>query len=156
MADIELIDREAFFNQARPQGFSSNSFPERFLRGYVRLRTWRLERSPLELSTGSTAEELDCCQLSQLERLQISQYSDLSKQLSPILCFLIPVDKRNRRSHWTVFRRLKLPPTFGLYRLNDADSNSYACAFDRDALLLEALKPKLGDLCRRRPTSLIF
>ncbi|OAB55836.1 type I-D CRISPR-associated helicase Cas3 [Phormidium willei BDU 130791] len=158
VADIELIDREAFFNQARPQGFSSNSFPERFLRGYVRLRTWRLERSPLELSTGSTAGELDCCQLSQLRRLRISQHCDLSRQLSrqAILCFLIPVDKGNRRSHWTVFRRLKLPPTFGLYRLNDADSNSYACGFDRDALLLEALKPKLADLCRRRPTSLIF
>jgi CRISPR-associated endonuclease/helicase Cas3 len=55
-----------------------------------------------------------------------------------------------------VSRTLHLSPLFGLYRLTDGAGKAYACAFNQDALLLEAMKWKLKKFCQSQPKSLIF
>ncbi len=56
-----------------------------------------------------------------------------------MLAFLVPVDPGKRDSHWQVSKKLNLSPLFGLYRLEDNSNGAYACAFNQDALLLDAL-----------------
>ena len=53
-------------------------------------------------------------------------------------------------------RTLNLSPLFGLYRLVDASTEAYACAFNQDALLLEALKWHLKKFTSTRFESSIF
>jgi CRISPR-associated endonuclease/helicase Cas3 len=72
-----------------------------------------------------------------------------------LLAFLVPLGIKN--SHWEVNRHLKLGSVFGLYHVTDASNKQgYACAFNQDALLLDALKNRLDKFCRLHPQSLIF
>jgi CRISPR-associated endonuclease/helicase Cas3 len=72
-----------------------------------------------------------------------------------LLAFLVPLGIKN--SHWEVNRHLKLGSVFGLYHVTDASNKQgYACAFNQDALLLDALKNRLDEFCRLHPQSSIF
>ncbi|MEH1938089.1 MAG: hypothetical protein V7L14_31180, partial [Nostoc sp.] len=68
-----------------------------------------------------------------------------------LLTFLVQVNRSQPNSHWDISRALHLGPIFGLYRLEDADEQYHACAFNQDALLLEALKWRIPRCDRTKP-----
>lgn len=73
------------------------------------------------------------------------QKREISKYLTDVklLAFLIRVDRNYEKSHWDVSNQLHLDSNVGIYRISDQEDKDYACAFNQDALLLEALKWKL-------------
>ena len=68
-----------------------------------------------------------------------------------MLTFLVPIGKRHYQSHWGVSNDLRLSPTFGIHRISDQQKKPYACAFNQDALLLEALKWKIDRCANTEP-----
>ena len=156
VARIEPLDRDAFIQKVRECNYPESGFPDRYLRGYWRVRQWREQREEIQLEISRGADELACCELTLIQGLQIVYYPEVSRALARkrLLVYLVPIPTRS--SPWEIHRRLRLPATFGIYRLRDADGNAYGCAFDRDALLLEALKHNLNDLCRSRPTAIVL
>ena len=118
------------------------------------------ERFELSLHCNRDSRELEPCKLSLISRLSIVGHpqSDVVTCLSRknLLTYLVPVNRNNPSSHWDISRTLHLSPVFGLYRVTDGGGQAYACAFNQDALLLEALKWRLKKFCRTQPQSLIF
>ncbi|WP_017659638.1 type I-D CRISPR-associated helicase Cas3' [Baaleninema simplex] len=151
-AMVELLDRETFIKGAIETGYSESSFPDRYVQVYLRVTGWLDDRLDLSLKTHLDSEQLTCCELTELGRLSILEHpnSSISRCLRKrkLLAFLVPVDSRNSQSHWQVSKKLQLSPLFGLYRLTDAENHAYACAFNQDALLLDALKHRLKKFCR--------
>jgi CRISPR-associated endonuclease/helicase Cas3 len=99
----------------------------------------------------------ELCLIDKLSLIGHSQSDVIScLQQKKLLTFLVPVNKNKQGSHWDVTRTLNLSPLFGLYRLVDASEQAYACAFNQDALLLEALKWHLKKFTNTRFESTIF
>jgi len=157
---VELCDRQTFLTAATAAGYGIESFPEAYIQVYLRVQEWVEDRIFLSLSTSRDTSELHPCELSLLDRLMTVGHpqEEVKRclQRRKFLAFLVPVNRTQTSSHWQVGYQLKLPPTFGLYRLTDTGGQAYACAFNQDALLLEASKWKLQRFCRSQPKSLIF
>lgn len=159
-ARVELCDRETFLAAAIAADYSPDAFEERYISLYLRVQEWVEERFSLTLQTSRDTDQLHPCQLTLLDRLTIIGHPqpEINRclQRRKFLAFLVPVNRTQPSSHWQVSRKLQLPMSFGLYRLVDADSQAYACAFNQDALLLEALKWQLQSFCRQQSNPLVF
>lgn len=110
---------------------------------------------PNFIKSDRTTEELKQCSLILLDKLSIVGHpqSEVKKCLRKrkLLAFIVSVNRSQAYSHWDVSRKLHLNPTFGLYRLADADGVTYATAFNQDALLLEAMKWRLNPCETAKP-----
>lgn len=157
---VELCDRETFLETAKTAGYDDFSFPENYIQVYLKVLEWAEGRIDLTLKTSRDSDELNPCELSLLDKLTIAGHpqSEVSRclQRRKLLAFLVPVNRNKPGSHWDVSRKLRLSPLFGLYRLTDAGGQAYACAFNQDALLLDALKGRLRQFCRQQSKSMIF
>ncbi|GAB4209462.1 MAG: hypothetical protein Fur006_69230 [Coleofasciculaceae cyanobacterium] len=159
-ATVEVIDRAEFLNAATQAGHGEEAFPDKYIQVYLRILEWVDERFDISLHCNRDSSELESCQLSLISRVRLVGHpqSDVVTCLGQkkLLTFLVPVNRNQPNSHWDVSRALFLSPLFGLYRLTDGAGQAYACAFNQDALLLEALKRRLTRFCRAQPKSLIF
>jgi CRISPR-associated endonuclease/helicase Cas3 len=156
---VEVIDREQFLQAAQQKEYDEFSFPEAHIQVYLKVQEWVKERSEIELFCGydSSADAMKCFELILLDRLRLEHpQSDVKSCLSrrKFLVYLIPLGKR--QSQWDVVQALRLNPTFGIYRLTDAGSQTYACAFNQDALLLAAMTGRLKPFQKNQTKSLIF
>ncbi len=146
--DITVIDRKTFLENATKHQHPITEFPELYTQIYLKVNCWLEQKyDNIELDCDLGTDELNPCTLSLIEELSLEghpQSSELRNHLKKqkILTFLIPLS-RQHPTIWDVKNILRLGPNFGLYKLTDADDESYACAFNQDALLLEALKWKL-------------
>lgn len=160
-AQVEIIDRETFLNALINSGRSEEEFPDDFINVYLRIQEWVNERiNNINLQCNRHSSELKIGELSLIDKLSLIGHpqSDVINclQQKKLLTFLVPVNKNKQGSHWDVSRTLNLSPLFGLYRLVDASEQAYACAFNQDALLLEALKWRLKKFTNTRFESTIF
>lgn len=156
---VEATDRAAFLAAATQAGLGKEAFPEKYIQVYLRVQEWVDKRFNISLHCNWDTSDLTCCDLTLLSRLSLIGHpqAEIAKCLyaKKLLAFLVPLGIR--QSHWEVSRHLKLSPVFGLYQLTDgSNKQGYACAFNQDALLLEALKHRLTKFCRLQPQSLIF
>jgi CRISPR-associated endonuclease/helicase Cas3 len=154
-AEVELIDREEFIQAAQQANHPATEFPEKYIQVYLKVQRWSDVRFPITLECDRGTDELKQCTLSLIDRLSIAGHPQaevtrcLRKQ--KLLTFLVQVNRSEPNSHWDISRALHLSPTFGLYRLQDADEQAHACAFNQDALLLEALKWRIPRCDRAKP-----
>jgi CRISPR-associated endonuclease/helicase Cas3 len=160
-ARVEIIDRETFLNAANNSGRGEEEFPDDFINVYLRIQSWVEQRiEHLSLYTNHLSSELLIGELYLLDKLTLIGHpqADVINCLrqKKLLTFLVPVNKNKQSSHWEVSRTLNLSPLFGLYRLVDASEQTYAGAFNQDALLLEALKWRLKKFTTNRFESSIF
>lgn len=157
---VEILDRETFVKAAVKVGYPEEAFPDAYLQVYLRINQWLDKKMNISLFCNQDSEKLVIGELSLLSRLKLDGHcqSEVVNCLgrSPVLTFLVPVNRKQPQSHWEVSRHLHLSPVFGLYRLQDAAEQAYACAFNQDALLLEAMKGHLRKFLRNTPQSLIF
>lgn len=148
---LELVDKEDFLNVAEKQGYSDDFFS--YAQVYLKIHQWLDERLPISLRCNKDSGELKCCGLIQIKGLQIENHPQVeivrSLSQAEILSFLVPLGRRQQ--HWDIARALRLSPLFGLHQLTDASEKSYACAFNQDALLLEAFSKehRLNKFCKR-------
>ncbi|MBD2184618.1 type I-D CRISPR-associated helicase Cas3' [Planktothrix sp. FACHB-1355] len=146
-AEVEIIDRDRFLAAATKFNHPATEFPDKYIQVYLKIKEWTDERFDIQLECDRTTEELKQCSLIQLDKLSIVGHpqSEVKKCLRKrkLLAFIVSVNRSQAYSHWDVSRKLHLNPTFGLYRLTDADGVTYATAFNQDALLLEAMKWRL-------------
>jgi CRISPR-associated endonuclease/helicase Cas3 len=154
-ADVEVIKRQTFLEEAAKCDRSETEFPERYIQVYLKIQSWSDKRYDIELDCDRLADELTVCTLTLIDEVSIERHPQspqLRKHLSnkKLLAFLVPLS-RQHPTIWDVRNILFLSPNFGLYQLTDADDESYACAFNQDALLLEALKGKLKRCERTKP-----
>ncbi|MEH2295179.1 type I-D CRISPR-associated helicase Cas3' [Nostoc sp.] len=154
-AEVEVIDREGFLQAAKQANHSATEFPEKYIQVYLRIRQWSDERFPISLVCDRGTDELKQCTLCLIDKLSIIGHpqAEVSRCLGKqkLLTFLVQVNRSQPNSHWDISRALHLAPTFGLYRLQDADEQYHACAFNQDALLLEALKWRIPRCDRTKP-----
>lgn len=154
-AEVEIIDRAEFIQAAQQANHPATEFPEKYIQTYLKVQRWSDQRFPIRLECDRGTDELKQCTLSLIDRLSITGHPQtavsrcLGKQ--KLLTFLVQVNRNPDNSHWDISRALHLNPTFGLYRLTDAEEQSHACAFNQDALLLEALKWRLPKCDRTKP-----
>ncbi|MFP4119613.1 type I-D CRISPR-associated helicase Cas3' [Coleofasciculus sp.] len=154
-AAVEVMKRQAFLEEAAKRDRAETEFPERYIQVYLKIQSWSDQRYDIELDCEWGTDELTLCTLTRIDGVSIEghpQRSPLNQQISrqKLLAFLVPLS-RQHPTIWDVRNRLYLSPNFGLYQLTDADDESYACAFNQDALLLEALKWKLKRCQRTKP-----
>jgi len=144
---VEIISREEFLQVAQKANHVAGEFPEKYIQVYLKIHKWSDERFQISLLCDRGPNELKQSTLSLIDKLSITGHPqiEVSRCLKKqkLLTFLVPVNRHQPHSHWDVSRKLYLNPTFGLYRLQDADERAYACAFNQDALLLYALKWRL-------------
>lgn len=148
--EIEVISKKDFFINLQKANRSALEFDEKYLHLYLKIKKWNENNQPFEigLECDCLTRELTLLQPTEIEGLLIknhpqkSQINECLENLN-ILTFLISIDRRDPKSHWTIKNTLRLPPTFGIYRLTDAQYKDYATAFNQDVLLLEALKWKI-------------
>jgi CRISPR-associated endonuclease/helicase Cas3 len=160
-ARVEIINRETFLNASHNSGRGEEEFPEDFIDVYLRIQEWVDQRiDDISLHSNRQSGELQIGQLCLIDKLSLigNLQPDVKTclQQKKLLTFLVPVNKNKQSSHWDVSRTLNLSPLFGLYRLVDASEEAYACAFNQDALLLEALKWHLKKFTTTRFESSIF
>ncbi len=159
-ATVEVVDREVFLPAAIAAGHSAEEFPDQYISIYVRIQTWVDARFEISLYCNRDRGELKLNELSLINRLSLIGHPQTEVQSclkkKKLLTFLVPVDRTQPNSHWDVSRTLHLGNLFGLYRLEDGSGQAYACAFNQDALLLEALKWRLKKFNQHQPQSLIF
>jgi CRISPR-associated endonuclease/helicase Cas3 len=158
---VEIIDRETFLNAANKLGRGEEEFPEDFINVYLRIQEWVEQRiDNISLQSNRQSSEIKFGELCLIDKLSLIGHpqSDVVTCLrqKKLLTFLVPVNKNKLSSHWEVNHTLNLSPLFGLYRLVDASEEAYACAFNQDALLLEALKWRLKKFTTTRFESSIF
>jgi len=154
-AAVEVMKRQAFLEEAAKRDRAETEFPEPYIQVYLKIQSWLDQRYDIELDCEWGTDELTLCTLTQIDGVSIEghpQRSPLNQQIrrQKLLAFLVPLS-RQHPTIWDVRNRLYLSPNFGLYQLTDADDESYACAFNQDALLLEALKWKLQRCQRTKP-----
>lgn len=154
-AEVEILNREEFLQAAQQANHPATEFPEKYIQIYLKIQRWSDQRFPITLECDRGTDELKQCTLSLIDKLSITGHpqAELTRCLrrQKLLTFLVQVNRSQPNSHWDISRALHLSPTFGLYRLQDADENSYACAFNQDALLLEALKWRIPKCDRSKP-----
>ncbi|MFM6083319.1 MAG: type I-D CRISPR-associated helicase Cas3' [Cuspidothrix sp.] len=159
--EVEVITKQEFYsalenaNLSKPESVkrSPNEFPEAYIQIYLKIKSWNEDKSPflVGLDCDYLTKELTLGTLTVLEGVGIlghPQKREISKYLSDVkyaklLAFLIRVDRNYEKSHWDVSNQLHLGSNVGIYRISDQQDQDYACAFNQDALLLEALKWKL-------------
>jgi CRISPR-associated endonuclease/helicase Cas3 len=153
--EVEVIDRDEFLSAAQKCNHAATEFDERYIQVYLKVQNWVDKRFQIELECSRASDELKECTLSLIDKLTITGHpqKEVNRCLrqKQLLAFLVSVNKNQNNSHWDVSRKLHLSPTFGLYRLTDGDNEVYACAFNQDALLLEALKWRLKRCERTKP-----
>lgn len=159
-AIVEVTNRETYLQAAAKSGHGEEEFPEDYIKVYLRVQSWLDKRADISLHCNRQSSELHFGELCLVDKLSIighpqSEVINCLKQ-NKLLAFLVPVIKKPLNSHWEVSRILKLNPLFGLYRLTDGGEQAYACAFNQDALLLEALKWRLKKFNNNRFESSIF
>jgi CRISPR-associated endonuclease/helicase Cas3 len=121
---------------------------------FLRVKKWVDERIDIRLQTGRDSSELKCCELILLDKLKLINHPQaddidcLSRK--KVLSFLVPGD------YWKIREVLKLGALFALHPLVDSSEQTYACAFNQDALLLKAMSYRLTKFCRKNSTSLFF
>ena len=154
-AEVEVIDRKTFLEAAKQSNHAATEFPEKYIQVYLKLQRWSEQRFPIGLECDRGTDELKQCTLSLIDKLSITGHpqSEVGRCLrkQKLLTFLVQVNRNQPDSHWEVSRTLHLSPMFGLYRLKDADDQYHACAFNQDALLLEALKWRLKPCANTKP-----
>jgi CRISPR-associated endonuclease/helicase Cas3 len=154
-AEVEIIDRDEFLQAAVNAGHPHTEFPEKYIQVYLKIQKWSDKRFNIELESDRSSDELKQCILTFVDKLSISGHpqTEVSRCLKrqKLLAFLVPVNRTPNNSHWEISRTLYLSPTFGLYRLKDSDGQFYGCAFNQDALLLEAIKWKIRPCERSKP-----
>lgn len=158
---VEIIDRKKFLDAANKSGRGEEEFPDDFINVYLRIQSWVDERiNNISLQCNRNSSELKVGELCLIDKLNLIGHPQSEVitclQQKKLLTFLVPVNKNKLSSHWEVSRTLHLSPLFGLYRLVDASEQAYACAFNHDALLLEALKWHLKKFTNTRFESSIF
>lgn len=159
-ANVAVCDRSTFLEAASQAGYGEESFPDAHINVYLQIQEWVDERFDLSLNCNCLSSELKTGELTLLNRIILAghpqtEVSNCLKQ-KKILAFLVPVNRQNLSSHWEINYSLHLSPLFGLYRLTDGAGQAYACAFNQDALLLEALKWRLKKFFRTQSQSIIF
>jgi CRISPR-associated endonuclease/helicase Cas3 len=160
-ARVAIIDRETFLNAANDSGRGEEEFPDEFINVYLRIQEWVNQRiDNISFHTNRQSSEIQIGELCLIDKLSLIGHpqSDVINclQQKKLLTFLVPVNKNKQSSHWEVSRTLNLSALFGLYRLIDASEQAYACAFNQDGLLLEALKWRLKKFTSTRFESSIF
>jgi CRISPR-associated endonuclease/helicase Cas3 len=159
---VEVVERDEFLEEAKKFGYVEEEFPERHIHVYLKLQDWldkwqeialrRQQKSAIKHSTLSIITGLSLIS-------QHPQTSSINRNLSQrkLLAFLVPITSKPN-DHWRIHEMLHLNPTFGLYRLTDLDGDTYACAFNQDALLLDALAQsgKFRKYCQAQSESLFF
>lgn len=154
-AEVEVIDRKTFLEAAKQSNHAATEFPEKYIQVYLKLQRWSEQRFPIGLECDRGTDELKQCTLSLIDKLSITGHpqSEVGRCLrkQKLLTFLVQVNRNQPDSHWEVSRTLRLSPMFGLYRLKDADDQYHACAFNQDALLLEALKWRIKPCANTKP-----
>ncbi len=154
---VEIIDRDTYIAAATKHNHIEEEFNKKYIDVYVRVTDWLDKRQPIEIKCNRYSHKLEIGNLFLGDRLTITGHpqSEVANCLNgkKLLSFLIYLGKK---SQWDVARILKLSPLFGLYCLTDGSSNSYACAFNQDAMLLEALKFNLPRELRDRPNCIIL
>lgn len=154
---VEIVDRNTYIAAATKHNHSEVEFNDKYIDVYLRVTEWLDQRQPLELQCYRYSRKLTVGELFLCDRLSITGHpqSKVTNCLNgkKLLSFLIWL---NGKSEWDVAKYLRLNPLFGLYRLTDASGESYACGFNQDALLLEALKCKLPPKFRDRPDPTIL
>ncbi|WP_013334250.1 type I-D CRISPR-associated helicase Cas3' [Gloeothece verrucosa] len=158
---VEILERNSFLKAATHKGYTEEAFPERYIQVYLRVREWIDKREEISFHCSRNCDQLKTGELFLLSKLSLKGQHLQSEIINclkgqKLLAFLIPVNRNQRASHWDVSRQLKLNPFFGLYRLTDAAGQAYACGFNQDALLLEALKWRLNNFFRSQSQPLIF
>jgi len=145
-AKVELCDRNTFLQAAMAAQHSETEFSDRYITAYLEVNEWSDTRFDITLETSRGYDEIKPCCPSLLKPILLGGNHPQRYQINQVLrkkellTFLVQVDRKNPSSHWDILRQLRLPPTFGLYRLTDGDDQAYACAFNQDALLLESMK----------------
>ena len=164
--EVEVITKQDFYsalekaNLSKPESFkrSPNEFPEAYIQIYLKIKSWNENKSPFAvgLDCDYLTRQLTLGTLTVLEGVGIlghPQKREISKYLTDVklLAFLIRVDRNYEKSHWDVSNQLHLDSNVGIYRISDQEDKDYACAFNQDALLLEALKWKLKKNANTEP-----
>ncbi|MTJ50092.1 type I-D CRISPR-associated helicase Cas3' [Dolichospermum sp. UHCC 0259] len=154
-AEVEIIDRENFLKAAENANHPYTEFPEKYIHIYLKIQQWSDTRFHIQLECDRSSDEIKQCTLSLIDKLSISGHpqTEVSRCLKKqkLLAFLVQVNRSQSNSHWEISRTLYLSSTFGMYRLKDADGQFYACAFNQDALLLEAIKWRIKPCERSKP-----
>ena len=154
---VEIVDRDTYMAAATKHNHIEEEFNDKYIDVYLCVTEWLDKRQPIELKCNRYSHKLEVGNLFLCDRLTITGHpqSEVVNCLNgkKLLSFLIYFGKK---SQWDIARILKLSPLFGLYRLTDGSGNSYACAFNQDAMLLEALKFNLPRKFRDRPGAIIF
>ncbi|WP_088889828.1 type I-D CRISPR-associated helicase Cas3' [Leptolyngbya ohadii] len=142
--EVEVIDRDSFLNAAIQHNHADTEFDDRYIQLYLKVVRWVDQRFSISLECNRSSEKLHPCTLSLIDRISITGHPQVEVshciKKQKLLAFLVEVDRHHQSSHWNISNQLHLSPTFGLYRLIDGEGTAYACAFNQDALLLEALK----------------
>ena len=148
-AEVEIIDAQTFLEAAEKFNHPATEFPDQYIQVYLKIKQWTDRRFEVQLECDRTTQELKQCTLILLDKLTIVGHPQAEVEVEKclrkrkLLAFIVSVNRNQAYSHWEVSRKLHLNPTFGLYRLTDVDGVAYACAFNQDALLLEAMKWRL-------------
>ena len=154
---VEIVDRDTYIAAATKHNHIKEEFNDKYIDVYLRVTEWLDKRLPLELQCNVFKDKLKVLELFMCDKLIITghEQSEVANCLNgkKLLCFLIYLGKK---SQWDVAKYLHLSPLFGLYRLTDASNESYACGFNQDAMLLEALKNNLHRKFCDRPGTIIF
>ncbi|MBE9058371.1 type I-D CRISPR-associated helicase Cas3' [Sphaerospermopsis sp. LEGE 08334] len=154
-AEVEIIDREEFLKAAINADHPHTEFPEKYIQVYLKVQKWSDQRYNIELESDRSSDEIKQCILTFVDKLSIIGHpqTEVNRCLKrqKLLGFLVPVNRTPNNSHWQISQTLYLSPTFGLYRLKDSDGQFYSCAFNQDALLLEAVKWKIRRCERSKP-----
>ncbi|MBE9256834.1 type I-D CRISPR-associated helicase Cas3' [Dolichospermum sp. LEGE 00246] len=154
-AEVEIVDRDDFLKAAKQANHPHTEFPDKYIQVYLKIQRWSDTRFSVGLECDRLNDELKQCTLSFIDKLSITGHpqTEVSRCLRnrKLLAFLVQVNRSQANSHWEITRNLYLSHTFGLYRLKDADGQFYACAFNQDALLLEAIKWKIKFCERSKP-----
>ncbi len=154
--EIEVIERKQFIEELTKENRQKIEFNNEYIQLYIKVVNILDKRRDISLHCDYNSEDLTECTLAITDGFSIVGHPQ-SRQLNTklisksLLTFLVRIsDKKD--SHWSeITNRLYLPATFGIYRLQDNDKEHYACAFNQDALLLEALKWKLNRCKNSKP-----
>ncbi|NJO52908.1 MAG: type I-D CRISPR-associated helicase Cas3', partial [Leptolyngbyaceae cyanobacterium RM2_2_4] len=151
---VEVIEEAEFLAAAQKQGKQDFSF--QYAQVFLRVQKWVDERIDIRLHTGrdSSEPQMRCCELTLLDKLKLINHPQASVidclSHKKILSFLVPGD------YWKIREALKLGALFALHPLVDSSEQTYACAFNQDALLLKAMSYRLTKFCRKNSASLFF
>lgn len=149
---VEVIEEAEFLAAAQKQGKPDFSF--QYAQVFLRVKKWVYDRIDLRLQTGRDSSELKCCELILLDKLRLINHPQAEAidcmSRKKVLSFLVPGD------YWKIREALRLGALFALHPLVDSSEQTYACAFNQDALLLKAMSDRLTQFCRKNSTSLFF